>query len=29
MFFHKAKDDPVSMKSRTGYVIMVTNCPIM
>ncbi len=29
MYGHKAMDDPVCVKSRTGYVIMVANCPIM
>ncbi len=29
MYGHEAMDDPVCVKSRTGYVIMVTNCPIM
>ncbi len=29
MYRHEAMDDPVCVKSRTGYVIMVANCPIM
>ncbi len=29
MYRHKAVDDPVCVKSKTGYVIMVANCPIM
>ncbi len=29
MYGHKAMDDPVCVISRTGYVIMVANCPIM
>ncbi len=29
MYGHEAMDDPVCVKSRTGYVIMVANCPIM
>ncbi len=29
MYGHKAMDDLVCDKSRTGYVIMVANCPIM
>ncbi len=29
MYGHKAMDDPVCVKSRTGYVIMVANCPIV
>ncbi len=29
IYGHEAMDDPVCVKSRTGYVIMVANCPIM
>ncbi len=29
MYRHEAMDDPVCVKSRTGYVIMVANSPIM
>ncbi len=29
IYRHKAMDDPVCVKRRTGYVIMVANCPIM
>ncbi len=29
MYGHEAMDDPVCVESRTGYVIMVANCPIM
>lgn len=29
MYGHEAMDDPVCVKSRTGFVIMVANCPIM
>ncbi len=28
IYGHEALDDPVCVKSRTGYVIMVANCPI-
>ncbi len=29
MYRHEVMDDPICVKSRTGYVIMVANCPIM
>ncbi len=29
MYVHEGIDDPVCVKSRTRYVIMVANCPIM
>ncbi len=29
MYGHKAMDDPVCVKSQTGCVIVVANCPIM
>ncbi len=29
MYGHEAMDDHVCVKHRTGYVIMVANCPIM
>ncbi len=29
MYEHKAIDDQFCVKKRTGYVIMVANCPIM
>ncbi len=29
MYGHEAMDDPVWVKSRTGYMIMVANCLIM
>ncbi len=29
IYGHKAMDDPVCVISRTGYLIMVANCPIM
>ncbi len=29
MYGHEAMDDPVCVKCRTGYAIMVANCPIM
>ncbi|KAL7460088.1 hypothetical protein ACHAXS_000557, partial [Conticribra weissflogii] len=29
MYGHKAMEYPVGVKRRTGYVIMVANCPIM
>ncbi len=28
MYGHEAMDDPVCVKSRTGYLIMVLDCPI-
>ncbi len=29
IYSHQSKDDPVCVKSRTGYGIMVANCLIM
>ncbi len=29
MYVHEVMNDPVCVKSRTGYVIMVANYPIM
>ncbi len=29
MYGHEVMDDPVCVKSRTGCMIMVANCPIM